>query len=115
MRRQLASEADDPNVPTRRRLKMRVDPAKLLKTVADHFQVSSSEFTNVRKRKNDARAAVIYLHRKLTSESVGSLAERFGGVSLAAISKTVTRAEARRVKDLRWDRSLRQLENAAGS
>ncbi len=112
MRRQLAGEVDDPNVPTRRRLAMRVDPAKLLKTIVDHFKVSASTLTDVRKRQNDARSAAIYLHRKLTNESVGSLAERYGGVSVAAISKTVARAELRRANDRPWDRTLTQLENA---
>ncbi len=76
----------------------------IMKGVAEHFQASPEVFTLIRKRNNDARSAAIYLNRKLTSESVGHLADRFGGVSVAAISSTVSRAEARRVDDRRWDR-----------
>ena len=68
----------------------------IMKMVAEHFQASPEVFT---------------LIRKLTSESVGHLADRFGGVSVAAISRTVSRAEARRVDDRRWDRLLKQFEN----
>jgi len=113
MRRQLASEADDSNVPVRRRLAMPVDPAKLLQAVADHFQVAKSHFKEVRRRNSDARTAAIYLHRKLTSDSVNRLAERYGEVSVAAISKTVIRAEERRSNDRGWDRTLRILEKLA--
>lgn len=72
----------------------------------------TNQFTEVRKRSNDARAAAIYLHRKLTSESVRGIAARYGGVSVAAISKTVTRAEERRSDDRRWDRTLSKLESS---
>ena len=111
MRSMLASEHDDPNVPARRRLAGGVDSSMILKAVAEHFQASPEVFTLIRKRNNDARSAAIYLNRKLTSESVGHLADRFGGVSIAAISRTVSRAEARRVDDRRWDRLLKQFEN----
>lgn len=113
MRRRLGKQTDDRNVPTRRRLAIRVDPAKLSKTVAEQFGISAIELTAVRKRNNDARVAAIYLHQKLTSDSVGSLAARYGGVSVAAISQTVARAEKRRAKDRQWDRTLKHLENCA--
>jgi REP element-mobilizing transposase RayT len=110
MRRYLGKQPDDRNVPTRRRLALGVDPVKLRKVIAGHFGVAEKTFKDVRKRNNDARSAAIFLHRKLTSESVGSLAEYYGGVSTAAISRTVARAHLRRAKDPRWDRTLRQLE-----
>ena len=111
MRTMLASEEDDPNVPARRRLVGGVDSSKIMTAVAKHFQVSPKLFTTIRKRNNDARSAAIYLHRKLTNESVSQLADRFGGVSVTAISKTTSRSEARRLDDRRWDRLLTQIEN----
>ncbi len=112
MRRQLAKQPDDRNVPARRRLAKSVDSAKLMKMVADRFGVPASRLVEVRRRDNDARVAAIYLHRRLTSQAVGSLATRYGGVSPAAISKTVCRAEQRRSEDRRWDRLLQQLEKS---
>ncbi len=51
-----------------------------------------------------------HLASKFAIEPVSQLASRFGGVSVAAISKTVSRAEARRLDDRRWDRLLTQLK-----
>jgi REP element-mobilizing transposase RayT len=112
MRRRLAKEPDDRNVPSRRRLARVPRPAELGAKVAEHFNVSQAVFADVRRRNNDARTAAIYLHRKLTGESVGRLAERYGGVSVAAISKTVARAEARRSEDRTWDRTLSKIEQS---
>ena len=111
MRAMLASQEDDPNVPARRRLAGGVDSSMIMKAVAEHFQASPEVFTLIRKRNNDARSAAIYLSRQLTSESVGHLADCFGGVSVAAISRVVSRAEARRVADRPWDRLLKRFEN----
>jgi len=41
---------------------------------------------------------------------VAVLAEGFGAVSLAAISKAITRAELRRQEDPKWNRLLANLE-----
>lgn len=110
MRRRLGQQSDDRNVPLRRRLALGIDVVKLCKTVANHFEVSADIFEGVRQRNNDARTAAIYLHRKLTNESVSRLAEYYGRVSTAAISKTVARAELRRSHDRKWDHALNQIE-----
>ena len=47
------------------------------------YQVTS------RRHGNDGRLAAIYLARRVTDEAVGAIGEHFGGVSAAAISKTV--------------------------
>jgi hypothetical protein len=44
----------------------------------------------------------------VTDEAVGAIARCFGGVSLAAISKTVARVEKRRGEDKAWDQRLAQ-------
>ena len=53
--------------------------------------------------------AAIDLARRVTDEAVGVLGESFGGGRMAAISKTVARAEQRRGKDCAWDRCLAKL------
>jgi len=110
MRQRLADETDDRNVPARRQLAKRICPQKLREHVAEYFGVSPEAFTDVRRRNNDARTVAIYLQRKLTSDSVTSLAQQYGGVSVAAISKTVARAERRRTDDRKWDQLLIGLE-----
>ena len=62
-----------------------------------------------RVKNNHARSAALYLIRQLTSEPVTSLAERYGGVSQAAISKTVQRAETRCATERSWNRHMARL------
>ncbi len=76
----------------------------------DHFDVTPSVWCEKRRRENDARTVAIYLVRRLTAQSVATIAEQFGEVSLAAISKTVQRSEIRRAEDAKWNRLLGKLE-----
>ena len=63
-----------------------------------------------------ARLAAIYVSRQVTDEGVGAIGRRFGGVSTAAISKTVARVEKRRGEDRQWDRRVsRLLEQLRGN
>ena len=48
--------------------------------------------------------------RRLTDQKVAALAEDFGAVRMAAISKAVARAELRRQEDPKWNRLLTNLE-----
>ena len=47
--------------------------------------------------------------RQVTDEPVGMIGKSFGGVSMAAISKTVARVENRRQEDRAWNRRLAKL------
>lgn len=49
------------------------------------------------------------LGKRVTDEAVGAIGAYFGGVSTAAVSKTVAGAENRRPTDSAWDRRLTQL------
>lgn len=71
--------------------------------------MAPAELTVSRRHGNEARLAAIYLARQVTDEGVAAIGRHFGGVSLAAISKTVARAEQRRSEDPGWDRRLAQL------
>jgi chromosomal replication initiation ATPase DnaA len=64
---------------------------------------------------NEARLAALYLIRRLTTESTASLAERYGGVSAAAISKSVARTEQRSETDKTWRKKLARLESGLRS
>ena len=74
--------------------------------------VDKSESFAKRARYNDARAADLYLIRKLCGVSATQLAQQYGGVSQAAISKTVQRAENRREEERRWSQRLSCLEKS---
>ena len=80
-----------------------------------HFNVPSSAFSEVRRHRNEARLAAIYLVRRLTDQTVSATAEQFGGVSMAAISKVVKRADSRRNGDPKWNGSLAQWEKQCTS
>jgi chromosomal replication initiation ATPase DnaA len=80
--------------------------------VSEDFAIDLSELLAKRVRSNEARVAAIYLIRKLTTVSAIRLAERYGGVSQAAISKTVQRAEIRRAEQRRWKQRLARLEKS---
>ena len=97
MRERLADEPTDINVPQRKGLAWRPTRAEIVRQVKEHFGADcSSDLTRVRRHGNDARVAAIYLIRRLTDEKVTTLAKQFGGVSVAAISKLLSRAELRR-------------------
>ena len=92
-----------------RRLAWRPTLDDVLKVVCSELEVDLSELVACRRRGNDGRLAAIYLSRRLTDESVGAIGQYFGGVSTAAISKAVQRAEIRRNQDRAWDRQLTKL------
>ena len=110
MRERLAQEPADANVPLRRRLAARPTRQRVLEAVKSRLKSSSGELGDARRRGNDARSAAIYLLRRLTDESVSSLAAEFGGVGTSAISMIVRRSESRRRRDTAWDKLLRDLE-----
>ncbi len=83
--------------------------------VAEAFGVDAWTLFAKRIRNNDARAAAVYLNRLLTSASATELAARYGGVSQAAISKTVQRAEVRRNDNRSWNQKLARLETSLRS
>ena len=57
----------------------------------------------MRRHRNEARVAAIYLVRRLTDQTVWAAAEQFGGASVAAISKVVQRAAPRSDDDPKWN------------
>ncbi len=115
MRERLAKEPEDGNVPLRKRLAWRPTAVEIVRVVRDHFNVPSSTFDAVRRHGNDARVAAIYLVRRLTDQTVSATADQFGGVSMAAISKVVKRADSRRNDDPKWNQLLAQLEKRCTS
>jgi len=115
MRERLASEPGDGNVPLRKRLAWRPTAGEIVQVVRAHFRVPTSAFGAVRRRRNDARVAAIYLVRHLTDQTISATAGQFGGVSAAAISKVVKRADARRNEHPKWNRLLAQLEKQSTS
>jgi REP element-mobilizing transposase RayT len=112
MRKTLSATEADRNVAERRHLAWHPSPEQIELAVAEAFAVDVSQLFAKRIRNNEARAAAVYLNRMLTSVSATDLAERYGGVSQAAISKTVQRAEARRKENRRWNPTLARLEKS---
>ena len=110
MRQVLGLSAADPNIPELRHLAWRPSQEQIESAVANEFGVDKSEMFAKRARHNEARAAALYLSRKLTGVPATQLAQRYGGVSQAAISKTVRRAENRREEERRWGQRLSRLE-----
>ncbi|NLX97274.1 MAG: hypothetical protein GXY83_13955 [Rhodopirellula sp.] len=105
-RRLMAAEPVREGVPAQRQLAWRPTVADVVETVSEGFGVEASELCVSRRHGNEARLAAIYLTRLLTDEGVSAIGQQFGGVSMAAVSKTVARVEARRREDPSWDRRL---------
>jgi len=108
-RRRLAEQPDVPAIPAQRQLAWRPTIEDVVEAVSKTFGVASQQLLVSRRRSNKGRFAAIYLTRRLTDEAVGAIGRYFGGVSTAAISQAVRRAEARREEDRRWDRQLARL------
>jgi len=108
-RRRLAEQPVPEGVPAQRQLAWRPTLEDIVAAVSSELGVERSDLFAVRRRANEARSAAIYLARLLTDEPVGGIGEYFGGVSRAAVSKTVARAEDRRKSDRAWDRRLETL------
>jgi REP element-mobilizing transposase RayT len=108
-RGRLAEEPVEKEVPLRRQLAWRPGVEDVIRAVAQAFGVKEAEVLLSRRHGNDARLAAIYLSRQVTDEGVGAIGRRFGGVSTAAVSKTVARMEKRRGEDRQWDRRLARL------
>lgn len=115
MRRSLAQTKADKNVPQRQQLAWRTSVAEIEAVVAQEFKVEPATMHSKRVRMNEARSAAVYLIRKLTTESTASLADRYGGVSAAAISKSVARTEQRLQIEALWRQRIARLEKRLGS
>ena len=112
MRRVLGTAEVDHDLSELNHLVWRPSQEQIELAVAGEFDVDNSVLFAKRLKKNDARLAAVYLIRRLTSMLATELAQRYGGVSQAAISKTVKRAEARRGEQRRWDQRLSRLEKS---
>ena len=110
MRKELSELPESDDVSALHRLALRPSVEVILEVVSHSHGVEESAILQRGRHGNDARQAALCLCRRLTDERVGNLAERFGGVSSAAITKAVTRGESRRSTDHRWDRHLVELE-----
>jgi REP element-mobilizing transposase RayT len=110
MRRGLGEEDPDANVPLRKQLAWRPSMEEIEQETAAEFGVAKRVLQAKRVRNNEARAAALCLIRRLTSVPATQLATRYGGVSPAAISKAVQRAEVRCDEDVAWRRRLERLE-----
>ena len=115
MRHVLGSGEADPHVAERRHLAWRPSLEQIESAVAEEFGVEPSQLFAKRIKNHDARVAAIYLIRKLAGVSAKHLGERYGGVSQAAISKAVQRAEARRDAQRPSAQRLSQLERSLRS
>ena len=113
--RRLADEPTREGVPAQRQLAWRPSLDEIAAMVSEAFDIEQSELLAIRRRGNEARSAAIYLARLVTDEAVGAIGEYFGGVSTAAISKTVARAETRRGEDRAWNRRLAKLSESLRS
>jgi putative transposase len=108
-RRRLAEEPMRQGIPAQRELAWRPTVEDVVAAVSQAFDVDPARLSESRRHGNEARLAAVYLARLLTDEAVGAIGQRFGGVSMAAISKTVVRVECRRSRDPAWDRRLAAL------
>jgi len=108
-RRRLAREPIRQDVPAQRRLAWRPTIEDVVAAVSQAFDVAPGDVLASRRHGNEARLAAIYLARSVGDGAVAAIGRHFGGVSQAAVSKTVARAERRRCEDRAWERRLATL------
>ena len=108
-RRRLSAEPAREAVPLQRELAWRPSLENVVATVCEAFGAAPADLRVSGCHGNEARSAAIYLARRATDLAVDAIRAHFGGVSAAAISKTVARMEIRRARDLAWDQRLAEL------
>jgi REP element-mobilizing transposase RayT len=108
-RRRLADEPIRQHVPAQRQLAWRPAVEEVVGAVSQAFAVGPADVLAKRRRRNEARMAAIYLARSVCDCPVAAIGRHFGGVSEAAVSKTVARAARRRGEDRAWDARLAKL------
>jgi REP element-mobilizing transposase RayT len=108
-RRRLAGQPRVAAIPAQRELAWRPTLDDVVEAVSRAFGVDRADLLAIRRPGNEGRLVAVYLARRLTDEGVGAIGRYFGGVSSAAISKTVQRVEARRERDPSWDGQLAEL------
>ncbi len=77
--------------------------------VSEACGVELAELCGSPRHGNETRSAAIYLAHRVTDEAVGAIGTNFRSVSMAAICRTVARAENRRQDDRARDRRLAEL------
>jgi len=102
MREWLSGRLPDRDVPAARELRPRVALEAIERAVCEAFGVTVARLRERGRWGNDARAAALYLSRRLTARPVRELGECFGDVGGPQVSKSVARVAQR----LRRDRSL---------
>jgi len=109
IRQELADKPPDANVPLLRELSWRPSADEVIEAVARHYRVETTEMTPARRHGNHTRQMAIYLIRQLTTDSLGAVASRFGGVSAAAICKTAKRVNQRYDEEPRFQREANKI------
>jgi len=89
MRAWLRERPPDREVPAARTLRQRVGVDAIEAAVCATFGVPRERLRLRRRRDNVARAAALYLSRKLTGETLGALGARFGRITSQAVSQIV--------------------------
>lgn len=105
-RRRLAEEPIREHVPAQRELAWRPSLQDAIAAVSEAFGTDPADLLAKRRHANEARSAAIYVARRATDEGLGAIGQHFGGVSMAAICKTVARADQPRADDPAWDRRV---------
>jgi REP element-mobilizing transposase RayT len=109
--RKMLGQSQDKNVPDRQALAWKPRQDEIEALVAEEFDVTTETLRSKRVRMNDARSVALYLIRKMTSGPASELAFKYGGVSSAAISKSVQRLSSRLAADAKLQKRVKRLES----
>ena len=97
-------------VPAARELRVEVTPQTIEQAVCDAYRVNEETLQMRGKWHNEARAAVAYFCRKLTSTDLAAIGARLGGIRSAAVCRAASDVERKRATDRRLDAQLSKLE-----
>jgi len=110
LKSQLEGSLPDHDVPSARKMRKTIDAESVESTVSRVFGVQRSQLHASRLHGNMARSVAIYLCRKYSSLPVRVLGQRFGEVSSASISRSISNLKEALGSDSDLGRRIRRCE-----
>ena len=114
IRRLLNERRPGREVPAARALEEKPSLQAIERAVCRAFKTTPDVLHTKGRHANAARAAAVYLCRRLTPTPVARLGRRFGGIAPSSVTHICARVEERCARDRRFRKRILKLEQALG-
>jgi REP element-mobilizing transposase RayT len=112
MKAWLKDRLPDRDVPAARELRSAPSMQRITQAVSEAFSVAEPSLLKRRSRGNEARAAAIYLCRRMTRHPLDELGEYFGGITGQSVSWVVANVSMRQARDKSLRSRIANIEKA---